>query len=70
MKKIPPSSTLFLALSLLISTGCAQVPLETTTTFYGKWEFIEQPGQPVKACLVENDVAKLREILIRCRAAQ
>lgn len=71
MRRIRPSSTLFLLLNsclLGLGSGCASRPV--ATAFDGKWEFVERPGQPVKACLVEDDVAKLRELLIRCKAAQ
>lgn len=50
----------------LVATGCASSPV--ATSFDGKWEFILRKDQPVKACLVEEDVAKLRELLIRCKA--
>ncbi len=66
MQKTLKSSMLFLALAS--GAGCASRPV--STTFEGRWTFVEMPGEPVKACLVEDDVAKLREILIRCKAAQ
>lgn len=59
-------STIFLILSLLAGGGCASKPV--TTAFDGQWEFVDRPGQPLKACLGEKDVAKLRELLIRCKA--
>lgn len=70
MKRTQPSSMLFLLASSLLGIcgGCASRPV--ATSFDGKWEFVERPGQPIKACLVEDDVAKLRELLIRCKAAQ
>lgn len=59
-----------LLLSFLILSNCAAIP--KTTTFDGKWDFIEpDPYNPddVRACLPESDVQKLREILIRCEGA-
>lgn len=47
----------------LIVSGCAHA---NPTKFDGKWEFIEIPDAPVRACLQEKDVKELREILIRC----
>lgn len=65
MQKILLKLTLFLILSFF--PGCAA---PVVTNFDGKWEFVDQPGQPLKACLQEDDVAKLRETLIRCKAVQ
>lgn len=68
---MPLSSILCLVSSLLaalVTTGCASGPV--VTSFDGKWSFVYSEGQPVKACLVEDDVAKLRELLIRCKAGQ
>lgn len=36
--------------------------------FDAKWSIVNVFGQPTRACLLEDDVAKLREILIRCEA--
>ncbi len=70
MRKIQPNSIIFSALISLVilGDGCASRPV--VTTFDAKWEFVERAGPPVKACLAEDDVAKLRELLIRCKAAQ
>lgn len=65
-----PYSIIFSTLISLavLSGGCASRP--AATNFDGKWEFVERAGQPIKACLTEDDVAKLRELLIRCKAAE
>lgn len=52
----------------LFFLSCVSKPI--ATEFDGKWEFIDQPGVPTRVCLGEEDVAKLREILIRCERAQ
>lgn len=53
-----------LIIFFLILSSCAQRPV--VTSFDGKWSYLEVPGEPVKACLIEEDVQKLRELLIRC----
>ncbi len=71
MRRTRRSLTLFLLLNsclLGLGGGCAAKPV--VAEFDGKWEFVERPGPSLKACLVEDDVAKLRELLIRCKAAQ
>lgn len=60
-----PKTLKSFALFLLL-TSCAGRP--PVTTFDAQWTFVETPGQPLKACLLENDVAKLRELLIRCES--
>ncbi len=45
--------------------GCSSQPPAEPVQVH--WEFIQTPGQPIKACLPEADVAKLREALIRCK---
>ncbi len=55
-------------LATVIGGGCAHKPV--VTVFDAKWEFIERPGQAPKACLGQDDVMKLRELLIRCKAVE
>lgn len=55
--------TTFLILSFLIG-GCASTE---PTRFDGKWEFCENNKGEKRACLKEEDVKKLREVLIRCK---
>lgn len=60
---------ILLALVVLIACifvfgGCASRPV--AEPFQANWAFVDVPGQSIKACLPEKDVAKLREILIRC----
>lgn len=63
MRTILPSLTLCLILSSCSSPPPPADPVQV------HWEFLPaQPGEPVKACLPETDVAKLREALIRCKA--
>lgn len=51
----------------LILEACSHAP-PVTTMFDAKWSIVNVFGQPTRACLLEDDVAKLREILIRCEA--
>lgn len=55
----------FTFLACTILGGCASPP--AAEPFQAHWEIIQRPGEPLKACLPEDDVAKLREILIRCK---
>ncbi len=56
------------ALALLLS-ACATTP--TPTKFDGDWEFYQvTPFEEPRACLKEEDVKKLRELLIRCESRQ
>ncbi len=57
--------TIFFALSSFAS-GCASKPI--VTSFDGQWFFVQSGDGKQKACLEENDVMKLREILIRCES--
>lgn len=65
MKKIRLNLTLF----LILSSGCVTAP-PPATSFDGRWEFVEIPGNPVKACLKESDIYELRELLIRCERSK
>lgn len=57
----------FLILSLIFVGGCASAPIDNK--FDGDWEFIQSPtDQKQKACLDEDDVKKLKELLIRLKA--
>ena len=49
-------------------SGCAMFAKPRAEPFHGKWEFCEIAPQRVMACLPEDDIAKLRETLIRCGA--
>lgn len=65
MQKIRLSLMLF----LILNSGCASHP--KAVSFDGNWELVDAgPDQPVKACLKEEDVDKLREILIRCESSR
>lgn len=56
----------FLILSLFVG-GCASAPIDSK--FDGNWEFIKSPTDgKQKACLDEDDVSKLKELLIRLKA--
>lgn len=51
--------------SILSSAACASGP--KTTKFDGKWQFCEIVPQKQLACLDEDDVQKLRQLLIECQ---
>lgn len=58
---------LLLFVLLLLIFGCAAAPYrdpvpEPELT----WEFLDRPGLPRKACLPEEDVAKLRDYENKC----
>jgi hypothetical protein len=56
----------FLILSVVLA-GCASTP--APTKFDGKWEFFQvTPFEEPRACLEQEDVKKLRELLIRCES--
>lgn len=56
-------SMICLTISLLIS--CAS---QEKTAFDGKWEFHQvTPFEPVMACLHQEDVMKLKELLNQCK---
>jgi hypothetical protein len=66
MTKIQTRLLMFSILPLL-SSACAA----PSTSFDGKWQMIEvAPTQPPMACLPEDDVLKLRALLIRCEASK
>lgn len=48
--------------------GCASEP--EAETFVADWEFVDRPGMPTKACLSQDEVGRLREALIRCKASK
>ena len=54
-----------LSLFIMFVTSCGSNPIVQQDV---KWEFLIQPGQPIKACLIEDDLAKLRARLDRCEA--
>lgn len=52
----------------LILNACSTGP--KTTKFDGDWEFLENQRGETKACLSQEAVLELRDILIRCRGSQ
>jgi hypothetical protein len=58
---------ILLTSSLILFVGCASSP-EKGSSFDGTWEFIAIPGYPVRACLNEKDVIKLKTVLNQCGA--
>jgi len=47
--------------------GCAaEAPRAPIPYPFLNWQFLDQPGLPRKACLSEEDTAKLREYEIQC----
>lgn len=58
--------SLILFLLALLNSSCASKAV--VTDFDGKWEMRDAgPGTTPKACLSEDDVMKLRTVLIRCQ---
>jgi hypothetical protein len=55
-------------LMLINLVGCASGPV--VTKFDADWEFLQSSSGQTKACLSKDDVNKLKETLIRCKAAQ
>jgi hypothetical protein len=53
------------AVILPLLVGCASEP--AAEPFKANWEFVDETGKPRKACILEEDVQKLREQLIRCK---
>jgi len=47
-------------------TACNTLP--KSTAFDGKWEFVETAPGEMKLCLKQEDIAKLKKLLIRCQA--
>lgn len=68
MRKTRASLLLCLTLSSFFGGGCAGCPV--ATQFDGQWKFIDQLGEPRRACLTEPEVDQLKQILDRCKAAQ
>lgn len=64
MRKIQTVFGLFLTLNG--AGGCSTLP--PATKFDANWIFIQRPNEPVRACLEEKDVQKLRKILLECQA--
>ena len=64
-------NTLPFLMLLFALSNCMSVEKKKpiATTFDGNWlACLQPPGEPVAFGLIESDVAKLREILIRCGA--
>jgi hypothetical protein len=58
-----------LIIASVIFLSCAHKEMQPPK-FNGRWQFIEaKPGETM-ACLSREDVQKLREELIRCRASK
>lgn len=58
---------LMIFLTISLSLSCAhEVP---ATDFDADWEYLAVPGYPVKACLVQEDVVKLKRILNQCKGS-
>lgn len=51
-------------LVMFMMTACVSTP--KATSFDGRWEIDDHT--PPRACLYEEDVKKLRELLIRCES--
>jgi hypothetical protein len=64
MRKMLLNSTLFLMVGILNS--CSEQAIEVPKV---NWEFYQQkPGDPVKACLPQDEMNNLREALDRCKS--
>lgn len=70
MKK---NSKIFLTVNFILAfSGCASEPV--ATKFDANWKFCTPAPSPLvlkpepMACLYENDVLKLRELLLKCEA--
>lgn len=48
---------------LILSSGCSSAPINTAVDV--NWQFVDHEGEKL-ACLNEEDVDKVRELLIRC----
>lgn len=58
---------ILIAILLIIQAGCVHKPIDTSMDI--NWEMDDQPpGVPERACLKQQDVERLTEVLIRCRA--
>jgi hypothetical protein len=53
-----------IAFSMALSS--CQTP-KRTSDFEGKWKIDNIPGQKYRACLEEDDLAELTELIIRCQ---
>lgn len=58
------ASYLSLLLPMLGLAACAHKPVDTK--FDGRWQYCESTPFEQLMCLNEQDVGKLRELLIRC----
>lgn len=57
-----------LLIAIGVLGGCASRPAAEPLNL--DWEFRDVPGKPTRACLSAEDVAKIRELLLRCQAFQ
>lgn len=60
------AALLLLTAFLLNSVACAHKPVDTR--FDGKWEACEVAPQKTMMCLDEDDIGKLRKLLLQCGA--
>lgn len=69
MRKILQSFGLCLILSSCVSIPAIKEPV--ATTFDGNWlKCLQPPGEPEAFGLIDSDVVKLREILIKCETGK
>lgn len=69
MTLLPPKTLLNLMIFFALFS-CVTAPPKAAP-FDSKWTIIDPgPGQTPKACLNEDDVGKLRELLIRCEGTK
>ena len=61
-------ASLMIYLIISVLSACTLAPVGTRLDL--KWQFVNAPGEPMRACLEEQEIIKLKEALRRCEVKQ